>query len=58
MLNSLTGDVSDLENHASDPSYTGELYKMAALMLDHRMRFSDRSLSACKLTSSGLFTAG
>ena len=57
MLHSLGDDGSDVDNHAGNPAYAHELYRMAASMLDHRMRFANRTLSSCKLTESGLFKA-
>ena len=55
MLHSLAGNNSEIDDHASDSAYSSGLYRMAAYMLNHRMRFANRILSDSKLTSSGWF---
>jgi arylsulfatase A-like enzyme len=53
--------VFDLENDpgehvdlAADPAYAGELARLQARMLDHRMSHADHELSPMKLTESGV----
>ena len=57
IFQSLINGSPDVENHAVNAADSSEMYQMAATMLDHRMRFVNRTLSEFRLTSSGLFRA-
>ena len=53
LLFDMASAEGETRNLARDPAGTGELLRMTAKLLDHRMRNADRTLSDMKLTEGG-----
>ena len=53
LLFNVVNDPNEKTNLATDPAYMNTIYRLAARMLNHRMRFSGHALSQVKLTDKG-----
>ncbi|MEZ5812199.1 MAG: alkaline phosphatase family protein [Rhizobiaceae bacterium] len=56
MLFDLENDPLERQNLAGDAAFAGELYRLTAKMLDHRMKHADQSRALMKLTDKGVKT--